>query len=609
MKVDLWQVICIFTVTVLLLATPGSSVMADTVVLPATPLGTDLMGEVTSSQWIDRVNDSSTGSPPVYDSGNQGFPITTDANGMTNHETWKQSIRTPNVSLQAGHAYQFVLRIKSDIFPRGQNIMVVARDAADSTQVYEFAWNASKVGEWEEVYLPVFPAKNGNWRVDIWVHPTLKYLSTPSTIYVAPDVDLYELPSGCEAATLRAINMTTDKDAFESSTERIDGLGNVYVKEGETWKHVFPRMMYRRYQSELGGVDYETIFRRYKEYGFNGVMDIWDEHNAQDVIDAGLDYISINSNSTTSSGAVESFETMKGYIDRVYNWATTNNHHANILWYNYDNENAHVADYEYKESLQAHIDTNHLDPATGRRRHPIYMLNGQVGLPRTYHNASRNVMDLTGSYVGTADALGTTNVVPAAPRLLIESLTQNQRAPVTVIQLQSGFQEEFIPSLFYGIIMGGRAMSVWRDGTTTGGSEADFRDNVWADAFKTDVSPKIDQMLPLIEQPHFTSWKAWTNQFPAVRIGTRELKGAGYLILASFSATDLPVTVNLQDLAAVEAVDMFTGAHIADVKNGKFTITLGHYNSGYRVIRLIKPSSLSLTMAAILSYIGKNSEE
>jgi hypothetical protein len=556
-----------------------------TITVPATALGSDLMGVVTPAQWIDRVNDLPVGTP-AYDSINQGFSITTDANGMTNHEDWKQSIRTPNVNLQAGHAYQFVLRMKSNVFPRGQNIMVTARDAGDSTQRYEYAWNASKAGVWEEVCLPVFPAKAGAWRVDIWVHPTLKYLSTPSTIYVAPDVDLYELPAGTEAATLRAIDISADKDAFASSTERIDGLGNVYINQSGTWKHVFPRMMYRRYQAELEGADYKTVFQRYKDYGFNGVMDVWDDYNAQDAMDAGLDYISIMSNSTNSDATVMSFESMKVYLDRVFKWATDNNRHANVIWYNYDNENAHVADYDYKQSLQAHIDTNHLDPVTGKRRHPIYVLNGQAGLPRTYHNASRNVMDLTGSYVGAADALGTTNGVPAGPRLLTEFLAQNQRAPVTVIQLQTYFGNEFIPSLFYGIITGGRALSVWRDGTAFGGAQSDFRANVWAAAFRNEVSPKLDQMLPLIEQPHFTSWKASTDQFPSVRIGTRELNGTAYLILANFAATDLPVMVTLQGRQATKAVDMFDGTAIADVANGSFQFTLGHYNNGYRVIRL-----------------------
>jgi hypothetical protein len=34
------------------------------------------------------------------------------------------------------------------------------------------------------------------------------------------------------------------------------------------------------------------------------------------------------------------------------------------------------------------------------------------------------------------------------------------------------------------------------------------------------------------------------------------------------------------------AVDMFDGTAIADVVSGSFQFTLGHYNNGYRVIRL-----------------------
>jgi hypothetical protein len=126
-------------------------------------------------------------------------------------------------------------------------------------------------------------------------------------------------------------------------------------------------------------------------------------------------------------------------------------------------------------------------------------------------------------------------------------------------------------------------MSVWRDG----GSQPVLESTPWAAAFRDDVSPKLDQMLPVIEQPQFTSWKASTNQFPNVRIGTRELNGSGYLILANFAATDLPLTVTLQGKTATKAVDMFTGVQIATVSNGQFSFTLGHYNNGYRVIRLL----------------------
>jgi hypothetical protein len=544
--------------------------------LPATALGPDLMGVVTGDQWVDRVNDAPVGAP-VYDGTNQGFPFTPGSSGKTSHEGWQQSIRSPSVTLQAGHAYQFVARIKADVFPRGQNLVFTVRDAANSAFYTEYAWDVSRAGVWEDVSLAVFPTVTSNWRLDVWVHPTIKYASTPSTLIVAPDVDVYELPPGTEVASLRGVKIATDKDAFASSAQRIDGLGNVYVNQGGGWVHVFPRMMYKGVSTTPESR--VELFRRYKAYGFTGLMDAWTGDDAQAAIDAGLEHIAAEATYANTTD-------MAYYLDSVNHWATVNARHQNVLWYNYDNENAAVADYDYQQALQVYVDANHLDPQTGKRRHPFYMLNGQIGLPRTYHNAARSLMDVTGAYVGGLAAAAGPSAVPATPTLLSQFLSQNQRAPVTVIQLQTYLDEHFIPALFYGILMGGRAISVWRDGSTQVGVKPDFRDNVWAAAFRDDVSPKIDQMLPLLEQPHFTKWGASTNQFPNVRIGTRELSGVAYLILANFAETDLPVTVTLNGLTATEALDMFTGATIADVKNGSFQFTLGHHNSGYRVIRM-----------------------
>jgi hypothetical protein len=499
--------------------------------------------------------------------------------GSTNHEDWQKSIRSPSAPLRAGHAYQFVLRIATDVFPRGQNVMVTARDGSDSSQSQEFAWNVSRAGAFEEVVVPVFPVHDGPWRVDVWVSPTLKYASTPSTIFVDPDLDLFELPLGVEVATIHGIDPAKDKDAFESATERIDGLGNVYVRRSGSWTHVFPKMLYR-------GTDANELamFQKYKDYGFNGVMDVWTGATAQAVVDAGLEFVSINANSDTNA-----FSAMQPYIERVYQWAETTGRHANVLWYNYDNENASIAAYDYQQQLQAYVDAHHVDPTTGRRRHPIYYLNGNIGLPRTYRNADRTAIDLTGSYVGNFSAVGQTADIPPVPTLATEFATQNQRAPVSVIQLQAYLNEHFVPALFYGLIMGGRALSVWRDGTTFGGAQPDFRDNVWASAFKTEVSPRLDQMLPLLEQPHFTPWKAWTEQFPTVRIGTRDLAGAGYLILSNLGDQDVPVTVHIEGRAAARAVDMFTGEAVGDLVGGVFSLTLGHHNAGYRVLRLVTP--------------------
>jgi len=565
-----------------LLVAPSMSSQADTgPVLPAATLGTDLMGVVTSTQWSAK-----GGSTLAYDTVQQGLPFTTDASGNTNHDSMTMLVQTPAVNLTAGKLYQFVLRMKADVFPQGQTINFKPEAVGAAGVAYESSgtstWNVSRAGAWEEVYLTARPQYSRKWYVQVWVNLTTVFASTPSTIYVAPDLDVYELPDGEEVVPLHGVNVATDKDAFSSSTQRVDGLGNVYINLNGNWKHVFPRMIYRQ-----GTADYAAECQRYKSYGFTGIMDLWNSVNAQAAIDAGLEHLSMIANSDANS-----FASMWAHMDDIYQWAERTGHQGNVLWYNIDNENGMVGDYAYQESLRQSVDTNHVDAQTGKRRHPVYFLNGNVGIPRAYHNASRTVMDITGSYVGSDSSSVGPDLNPG-PTMSTEFMGQNQRAPAPVIQLQIGIGNTFIPSLFYGIIQGGRAMSVWRDG----GSQPVLESTPWATAFRDDVSPKIDQMLPLIEQPHFTTWTALTNQYPDVRIGTRELDGAGYLILANFAATDLPVTVNLQGLDASSAVDMFTGAHVADVTGGTFQFTLGHYNNGYRVIHLITPVGIQSAQA------------
>jgi hypothetical protein len=530
------------------------------------------MGVTTSDQWR-----ASGGSTLAYDADQKGFAFTTDASGNTNHDTMTKLIQTPTVNLTAGKRYQFVLRMKANVFPQGQTINFVAEAVGVANVAYEASrastWNVSRAGAWEDVYLTVRPNYSRKWYVQVWVNPLTAFASTPSTIYLSPDIDVYELPAGEEVVSLHGVNVATDKDAYSSSTQRVDGLGNVYINLNGTWKHVFPRMIYRR-----DSTDYAGECQRYKSYGFTGIMDVWNSVNAQAAIDAGLEHLSMMANSGTNS-----FASVWPHLDDIYQWAERTGHQGNVLWYYIDNENGMVGNFDYQESLRQSIDTNHLDAQTHKRRHPVYFLNGNVGVPRTYHNASRTVMDLTGSYVGSDSHSVGPDLNPETT-MSTEFMSQNQRAPVSVIQLQMGIGNTFIPSLFYGIIQGGRAMSVWRDGGSQ--LEIDAVGNPWPSAFRDDVSPKIDQMLPLLERPHFTTWKAQANQYPNVRIGTRELNGTGYLILANFAATDLPVTVTLQGKTATKAVDMFTGAAIADVVNGSFQFTLGHYNSGYRVIRL-----------------------
>ena len=105
------------------------------------------MGVVADTQW-----QALGGSTLGYSESQKGFPITTDANtGITNHDGYQKGLVSPSSPLlKAGHAYQFVVRIKTDIFPVGQNIVISVVDLAHQSEKFEHAWNVSQANTWEE---------------------------------------------------------------------------------------------------------------------------------------------------------------------------------------------------------------------------------------------------------------------------------------------------------------------------------------------------------------------------------------------------------------------------------------------------------------------------
>lgn len=545
------------------------------VIIRPPALGPDLLGATSISDW--KTFDDLA---PDYDPVEGGIRIITDENGNVNYDTEKPLKTYLERDLMVGKAYQFVFRIKADTFPVGQNISFSVKSPADGTQMVQVAYNVSKEKEWETVIVPVIPKKDGPWRVLFaFSHNPIKYTNTPSTIYLDPDVDLFEMPAGYEVANLEPINMRTDKDPFLSSTHRIDEWGNIYIKSvnSNNWNHTFPKMIYKGYNGAYKP-EYFEKFERYKEYGFNGVMDVWVENECKDVLRAGLDNISL-----ISPPQPEYYR----YLEDVSDWANANDEHEHILWTNFDNEYSNAGNTDYQNHVANRANQLFLDPNTGRRRHPIYYLNGQFGLPRSYHNSQRDVMDISGSYVGSEFLYQEDKFICPGPTILTEFLTQHQRTPVPVIQLQSFYEENFIPSLFYGIILGGKALSVWRDSTYENKIDPEFQHCYWACAFKYQVSERLDKMLPIIALPHITQWRTTTTEFPAVRVGTRMKNREGYLIFANFAEKDMVVHAQVNGLAAKEAVDYFTGEHIADVTNGEFEFEIGHFNDGYRVIKLL----------------------
>jgi hypothetical protein len=148
--------------------------------------------------------------------------------------------------------------------------------------------------------------------------------------------------------------------------------------------------------------------------------------------------------------------------------------------------------------------------------------------------------------------------------------------------------------LYNSIILGAKAMGYWRD--CYKGCSEEFQKSVgpvdkkpwWPDF--PNLRHEVDELLPLIRQPHWTSWNVKID-VPDVRVGTRNLKGEAYLILVSQTSRKQNVTLTLDGLPypAKEVRDYFNDKKVMSVLGNAFSVTLPGIGvgSGTRVLRIV----------------------
>jgi hypothetical protein len=548
---------------------------------------TNLYPTIKNGDWSLAVPDNKFGAILKYNSSKNAYRITTIISDLETHDGYLSAIASPHFTLDSNTSYQIVIKMQAKYFPKGQHIMVSL--IGPNNEKFESLWSVSTASTWEEVYLTIdtstIDGQRGEWYLKFFSSVGFRSYQDSSIGWISKDIKIFKLPKGKELVSTQGIQLLADKIPFESSTRKVDALGNFYRKENGTWKHVFPKMIYRdSHQTH----DYTTLFKGYLEYGFNGIMDISTKTQLEIASEIGMTNLSLFLEVYKVNGDFSAV-----LLDDMYNSAKRYGLESKILWYNFDNENENTRNKAYQNWASIYINAFHKDVTTGKRQFPIYYLNGAYGLARDYLNNDRQDMDITGTYIGQDVAEeGKNGKRDLRSGLLTQLLTPNQKAPASVMQIQKHFGKKFIPTLFYGISQGGRALSVWKDGyyrskgDTRRGDRLTLQNAYWAPAFRDYISTQLDALLPLIKQVQFTSWAASTNASPEVRMGTRELKGVRYLILSNFSNTDKEVTVDLDGYNATEALDYFTQRKIADISNGKFTFTLGKFNQGYQVIKL-----------------------
>jgi|GEM_PF-5991692 len=378
---------------------------------------------------------------------------TPDGSGSVELITHLSQLAGPTFACENNKRYVLSAYMKASHFPKGQNVRIQVHGGSSY-------WNASAENQWEEILVPFIPdTDNGICRIfiatDILSYSTtfVEHSSGPEYELepeeVRPDgsnldgtsqifIDDIKVVRSDEILPREAI---VEKRHFEGPYIRIDDLGNFTVNRGGQWTAVFPKMMYLSRHGDPNQSETENLYQRslkYVEYGFNGLMSVFSiERDVVRPLEAGIQFVGVPGSQPFRVDGNDRIKTtipaLKSHLEAVGNKLTT---------------------------IIAELDT---DPITQKRQHPFFMLNGTYGSARSYLNETSELMDFTGSY----SALGSSGLLVARPKetLGVIDKTHNQIAPAPLIQLQCYHHEQFVPALFFGIIQGGKALGMWRDGT------------------------------------------------------------------------------------------------------------------------------------------------
>ncbi len=383
-----------------------------------------------------------------------------------------------------------------------------------------------------------------------------------------------------------------EKLSFDGSITRVDDLGNIQILKNGVWTPFFPIAIFAHGN--------RPDWKIYSEQGFN--MNIW-AVDASQVQKAKLATSEFN-----PDGMLSGFSTSQ-YI-QPYAWAYNDTDHLldfindlksmglmdEIVFYFQDNERNHGAWY-IPENVARIIKENDRD-SQGRMMHPIYQLNGHPGVARKFNSERANIADITGNYVGLGDlgtGLGTNGFV------LLDNYP-NQRMPVSMAQINT-MGLEFRPSLYAAIAHGAKGMGYYWDNYPVP-SERIENSLWWSDL--PNIRREIDALMPLIVQPHWTTWtvNASTNSF--IDYGTRMINDTGYIIVANYNSTPATITFTIQGLpyTAASLRNYFTGAQVTTISNSRFTITVPTYGSG--VYKLSKGSETGCSPNCVSKECGSD---
>jgi hypothetical protein len=499
------------------------------------------------------------------------------------------------INVTVGKTYTFSAYIMTTQWPPPATTLYTAFRPCDGSPATGAAETPhasnSRPGVWEEISLTLTPTQTGCIKIAIGrVH------TEPSNgagtlwideIYVGEGAGFGSPPSA--------------RTPFLGLNLEVDVLGNVKVRRDGVWEDFFPFCVY-------GDPNRPNYLQYYSNQGFN--CDARSGGNTALVA-------AKNATSTYNPKGMMIVADVGNHLypctDGCWGWDAA---HANLLnWINehksstaadrqlwwYDDNEVDFGPWQQKmDSMLFLQDNDRTTPTTGTRLHPMFMLQGNWNMARTYRTnpGGVNAPDITGTY---ADGINSGGAGGAGGFAILEAM-QNMVLPAVIVNANIVFPSA-APGLLRAFVykflgQGMRAYTMWKDcyPPTDCKGASDRLENVPWLPDVGNIRTELNALLPLLKQPHWTTWTVSHNGGTGMQVGTRDYQGPGdgtprgHLIVSNETASSKTVTFTIGSLpySMTSVKNYFDGGVLATPSGASFTLTIpaNGINSGTRVVKL-----------------------
>ena len=383
----------------------------------------------------------------------------------------------------------------------------------------------------------------------------------------------------------------TAKQGFDGAHVRVDALGNFEVNRNGTWTPYFPLCMYS---------DNTRDWSIYSKQGWNTIIWTGAAHQVKQAKEAVSDFnpggmmagFQISQYTFPGGWGYNKLDDLRSKLREIFGQGLGDN----LLLYYWDNENNHdqwQVPVDVINTVKS-IDVN----SSGKRLHPVYALQGTFNIARVH--AAKGLVDVSGTYFGGSAKDSGGAGLGGDEGLFILDRQEKQTSPAAFAQFNGvDGPGDMRMRLYNAIILGAKAIGYWTDCFNPGMQKqfptvGPVDKKPWWPDFPS-LRREVDQMLPIIREPHWTAWKATVDAPDSVHVGTRDRDGEGYLFLVNQTRKDQTVTVTLDGLpyAPTEVRDLFEDSVLAPIRDGKFSVTLPGIGvgRGTLVLRVVRSES------------------